>query len=350
MTKRLFRSQMFLAATLGVIISLASVPTHIQAATLPATPARPAGIKVAPFLQEVTLNQGAVSTSFSVDVSNYTQVDQELSLSTVNFGTLNETGGVAFSGLTDDYTKKYGLADWLQLSDMQLNLKSNESKKIKVTVRDDGKLRPGGHYAAILVRQVANDSGGKQVDIQSTLSTLIFLTKKGGERYDLKLAGVNADSSRFQPPSKVTLHFSNPGNVYVTPRGTVQLLAPNGRVVSQGVINEDSGRLLPESQRVYPVQLRTLSHLDWLPRHYKLRVDYRYDGIEDRYARKEISVLLVNVPSLAIMLDGLLAIIVVIVVLFRSRRRWLRRPTRKANSEPDSTPKSGSNVRKINVE
>ncbi len=48
----------------------------------------------------------------------------------------------------------------------------------------------------------------------------------------------------------------------------------------RGIINQDSGLILPESLRQYQVPIRRLGGWMW-PGKYQINIDYRFDGKED---------------------------------------------------------------------
>lgn len=260
-------------------------------------------ITISPFLREVRFSADEGTKNFEVEIANDSDKVQNLTLSVLDFGSLNETGGLAFAGSNaSGLVKKYGLANWLQLNVTNLSIEAGKSTKIQATIIDDVSLAPGGHYAAI-VAAVDSEAGNtsNQVTVDQKLSSLIFAIKTGGEKYDLKLDKIEVGSNRFRLPGFVTLHFYNPGNVHVVPRGTVKILAPGGEVISQGVINEESSFVLPETSKQLLVKLNRLGRKDLRTSAYKLQVDYRYDGI-DKFARREQPIYITSIAGLIMLI------------------------------------------------
>ncbi len=259
-------------------------------------------LTITPFLKEIKFSADEGTKDFEVEIGNDSDKQQSVRLSVLDFGSLNETGGLVFAGSNaNDLVKKYGLANWVQLSSSSLTIDAHKSAKIQATIIDDTTLSPGGHYAAIVASLDSGASGvSNQISVNQKLSSLIFATKTGGEKYDLRLDGIDAGNSRFNLPGFVTLHFFNPGNVHVVPRGTVKIFSPNGETVSQGVINEESGYILPETSKQILVRLNQLGHKDLRTSTYKLRVDYRYDGI-DTFARRDLPVYITSPLGLVIL-------------------------------------------------
>ena len=276
-------------------------------------------LTISPFLKELKLTENDVSNDFQLTITNNTAKTQEFTLSALDFGSLNQTGGIVFAGSnSNSLINKYGLANWLELGVNSLTLEPGQSKSIPVSIINDVTLRPGGHYAAV-VSSVTNQETPdvNEISINQKLSTLIFLTKTGGEKYDLKLKKIVTSGGTFKLPNIVTLHFNNPGNVHVIPRGTVKLISLSGKVISQGIINEDSSFALPETNRQIVVDLKNISSAGLLPSIYKVQVNYRYDGIE-RFARREQTIKYVNIPLIILILTVLS---VVSAVLYKLRHK-----------------------------
>jgi hypothetical protein len=107
----------------------------------------------------------------------------------------------------------------------------------------------------------------------------VFVKKIGGEINGLGLKGSEFSRNVVRLPEKVRLRFQNSGNVHVVPRGIVTIIDPLGRVAIKGIINEESGIILPETLRTYPVTLKSVEKI-LVPGNYTLSIAYRYDGKE----------------------------------------------------------------------
>lgn len=289
-------------------------------------------ISITPFLREVRFSAEDGTKDFDVEIGNDSGKTQHIKLSVLDFGSLNETGGLVFAGSNaSSLVKKYGLANWLQLSSSAVDIEAGKSIKIQASIIDDTSLAPGGHYAAIVASlEPTSGTGSNQISVNQKLSSLIFATKLGGEKYDLKLGNIDLTNGRFTLPGFVTLHFYNPGNVHVIPRGTVKILSPSGNVISQGVINEESGYVLPETSKQILVRLKTMAHKDLRTSVYNLQVDYRYDGL-DKFARHEQPIYITSVIGLVVLIPLLGAIILVALKLrvpqqlYKKSAKYLRR-------------------------
>lgn len=276
------------------------------------------GVTVAPSMQEVLLFAKEHITTFQVQVSNDSEVEQSFNVSILDFRALDETGGVAFVGLdASKLEKKYSLANWARLEPAQIRLAAGQSQSIKVTIENRDDLRPGGHYGAVIVRQISRPAGS-DVTLEQASASLIFLRKAGGEKESLDFSGLIFDRRFLSLPSKTELRLYNSGSVHLNPRGVIRLLDPKGREVARAALNESSGIILPETYRRYITPM-TKTRESWLPGRYTLEVNYRYDGkSEFATAYRKIWA----VPGRAVV--AIFLMIMVLVMLWRYLGRVIR--------------------------
>jgi hypothetical protein len=254
--------------------------------TLAAAP-EPAGFTVAPAFQEISIRAGQPESEYNLQIRNHSKSDQNFRLSVVDFGSLDEEGGVAFLGApTSELEHKYGLAAWMTLEKDALFVPAGKSANLVVHVSNRASLAPGGHYGAVLATAVT-DTGqigvGSSVGIKQVLSSLVLATKENGAQRALKLKNQRSNAAFWHLPTVVEEQFENRGNVHVVPRGIVAVTDPWGKEVVRGALNEASGAVLPESVRRYKTPLAVVGGA-WLPGRYRLVTTYRYDGADETKA------------------------------------------------------------------
>jgi hypothetical protein len=268
------------------------------------------GFSISPFFQDITLDKNQSGALFQLEVANNNKLPTVLRLSVLNFGALDESGGVAFLGREGlpgqgGPEQKYGLASWISLENDTLVLGPEEKKAVKGTIQNKESLSPGGHYGAIFFTTEkgsdASINDQNNVTLDPSFASLLFVRKIGGEIYGLGLSDANINPNAFTLPGTVRLRFQNTGNVHVTPRGTVEISDPLGRIVSRGIINSESGIILPETFRVFPTPMRALTPA-FLPGRYKISVAYRYDGQDNFLARNSSFFFVPPVPFVIILL------------------------------------------------
>jgi len=237
------------------------------------------GYYLSPAFKEIVISQDQKQFSFTIEVGNWSQTDQTFELSVVDFGSLDETGGVAFlTTQSQNSERKYSLASWISLEKNRLEIGPDKKELVKVTIQNRESLSPGGHYGAVLVK-IKNDISNQkdQVNLIQTYASLIYVKKEGVVRQEMEMVAADWKNNWWQWPKTVTLRFKNTGNIHLIPRGRVVGVSLSGKEVVVGIINSGSGLLLPDSIRQYPISLRRLHQWIW-PGEYLLKIDYRFDG------------------------------------------------------------------------
>lgn len=263
---------------IGLAVMLSLVLGWFSAATA----VRGTGFAVSPAFGEVNVPAGRAEVPYTVQIINRNPVDQIFALSVVDFGALDEQGGVAFLGApASELEHKYGLAPWLELEQKTVTVLAGKTVQVKGRIVNRPSLAPGGHYGAVLATAV-NEAGrpvGSSVGVKQVVSSLVLVAKEGGAEPALRMVSQTADAAFWHLPGKVEQRYRNDGNVHVVPRGVVEVRDAAGRVVRRGAINEGSGAILPESFRRYKTELIRVAPA-WMPGQYRIVSTYRYDGTD----------------------------------------------------------------------
>ena len=299
------------------------VPATAAAASTPAGQ----GLTISPAILQLTLGATEPQNSYDLTLTNHTSAVQNLNLSLIDFGTLDETGGLFLIGQPNDFERKYGLAAWMSVSQPVVTIEPGATVVEKVTITNESSLTSGGHYGAVLIKTDTDQPAGDQarVDFKPIVTELLFLNKTGGDIFSLKLLNIQKPGGLTGLPSSVKLRFQATGNVHVVPRGLVTILDPAGREVSRGIINEDSDIVLPGAIR----QVQVAMHAERtvvVPGRYTIVVNYRYDG-QDGDTRVEQSFYFINGPLLVSWLI-ILALAAVLSVVGVRKTRELHRTGR----------------------
>jgi hypothetical protein len=251
----------------------------IFAVTVSSEAAENKGIYLSPPFIDVEISGSDSEKQLVLEIGNQGIVSETLELSVVDFGSLNESGGVAF--LTTDKQpgdRKYALASWISLEKSAVTINPGEKQEVKVTIINKESLMSGGHYGAVLATvKFGGTNNVDTVGLSKSLATLFYVLKTGGERRNLIFKNIEWSSNWFRLPYQIKLRFENNGNVHVVPRGKIEITNPRGELVTKGIINEGSGKIMPESFRIFPVTIKPTRGWMW-PGKYTIRVDYRYDG------------------------------------------------------------------------
>lgn len=240
-------------------------------------------LSISPAYVPITIDTAAPQTQYAIELSNTTAAPQTLKLSAVDFGSLDETGGVAFLGRpAGELDHRYGLASWMALDRDTVTVSSGGSARVVVSLQNRASLAPGGHYGAVLATAATDAGGGPagpKVGVRQVLSSLILAQKPGGAAPRLTLVTQTATHSAAHLPEAVAARFHNLGNVHVVPRGVTELRDPTGHLVARGALNAESSIILPDTYRRYNTPLVSVATA-WLPGRYELATTYRYDGTD----------------------------------------------------------------------
>lgn len=319
------------------------VPTSGQSAPVPGPtqPQKPArklgGITVAPAFQNVVVSDDKPTDTYEFSLTNNTSEPVEFALSAVDFGSLDESGGVLFLGNSEkSLNYRYGLARYTTLERDRLTIEPKQTEKVKLTITNKESLTPGGHYGAILATPTQNGQRPTRVQVNQVLSSLLFVRKQGGEVYQLSLRDFGVKRQLFDAPKSVDLRFQNAGNVHVIPRGIATITDPRGREVRRGFINGGSAIILPQTFRRLSLPLENTSTA-WIPGRYTLTIAFRYDGSEQLqtktysfiYFNAWYIVFIIAIVILAVLLAVNLRLRRVVVASVRRVVRWVRTTARR---------------------
>lgn len=249
------------------------------------------GVYLSPPFKDIKIEGKNKESSFEMLVGNNSPMAQVIELSVVDFGSLDESGGVAFLATREPgEVKKYALASWISLQKNRLNLAPGTKETVKITIINKDSLSPGGHYGAVLATVKTDDTTvGDMVGINQSLSSLIYVLKKGGEIYNLSLKGMTVPRSWFSLGSEVETKFQNSGNVHVVPKGYLSVVNFAEKEVARGVINDGSFKVLPESMRNIKIILKKFQWWNW-PGKYRLTAYYRHDS-DAEFNKKSVDVI-----------------------------------------------------------
>ncbi|HEX8182535.1 MAG TPA: hypothetical protein VF575_02945 [Candidatus Saccharimonadales bacterium] len=302
------------------------------------------GVTVSPAFQQISLTSDNTTRTFDFAVTNNSAQEYEFALSVVDFGSLDETGGVLFVGNAEKaLSYRYALSPWVTLEKDRIVVAPYATEKIPITLNNKESLTPGGHYGAVLVTPTEVGGNSQQkVQIDQVASSLLFVKKLGGEVYNLNLSNSNIATRLLSLPGTLDLRFQNRGNVHVTPRGIATVTDPRGRIVQRATINPDSAIVMPETFRSISMPFDRLAAA-WLPGRYKMTIAYRYDD-QATFRTVESSFVYVNLGFAL----GVLAIVAagLSIVLSKRVRTWTKQSLKKLGSRLRRLPgRVGKNPR-----
>lgn len=313
----------FGALTVLMIMGIfASVSQKVSASSITAN-----GITVSPAIINIDLQKDQLSSSFEVKLTNNTSNAISLTVSSLDFKSLNDTGGLTFIGSNvAESAIKHSLAAWIITPTEPITILAKQTKTIPLTIDNRTDLSPGGHYAAILYKINANSptSGSVKVNVNQVASTLVFVRKIDGAIFGVDLNKFRVRFSWWHLPRTIDLSFINTGNSQTVPRGLVTVSSPFGKEVSRGQINTDSGILLPDTTRIYSTPLIKTGSAIW-PGFYKVHVTYHSDDIS------QIKTADVNFTYINLL--GILELILIIYAIKKYYRKVIHSLVKKTRKQ-----------------
>lgn len=241
-----------------------------------------------------------------LEIGNNGETDLVFELSVVDFGSLDESGGVAFLTTNQDKgERKYALASWISLEKSEVVVAAKSKEKIKITILNKESLLPGGHYGAVLATlRNEEKSDGDKVGLNQSMATLLYVQKSGDEKRNLVLRNIIWQNPTLKFIDLIDLRFENNGNTHLVPRGKVEIKNIFNKAVAEGIINEGSVKILPETFRKMMTQVNYFKKWKW-PGKYLIEIDYRYDG-KEAFSKYNNSFLYVGVEGIILLLFGLI--------------------------------------------
>ena len=212
------------------------------------------GLTVSPAYVDVNILDTQLSKDLEFVYTNHSQTTVTLQMLPIDFKQTDPLGTIGFvQAGVGSYS--YSLASFLSFSTDSIIIPPGEHQTVAVKVTNRPDLSPGGHYAAVVAKLVPSTTDtsaiGGETTVAPSISSLIFLRKTGGERYNLSLKEVSGFASwNFGYPDALRLEFQNEGNVHLVPYGTAEIRDMFGRLLYKGVLNNSSSIILPESRRI----------------------------------------------------------------------------------------------------
>jgi len=243
---------------------------------------------------------------FELELGNKGEKDLVFELLVLDFGSLDESGGIAF--LTANPSKderKYALASWMSLEKSEVVVTAKSKEVVKITILNKESLLPGGHYGAVLATlRNEEKSEGDKVGLNQSLASLLYVQKSGNEKRNLVLRNIYWRNPTLKLFDEVELRFENNGNTHLVPRGKVEIKNIFNKPVAKGIINEASAKILPETFRKMMVEIKYFEKWKW-PGKYLIEIDYRFDGRET-FSKYQNSFYYVGVEGIIFLFLGLI--------------------------------------------
>lgn len=241
----------------GIALALGGLtapPASVQAATS-------AGIAITPAQLTLRLPTGMSSVVASFSLTNQYNTPVSIHL--------------AIQSSDANVASAHSVTANLTLSQADITLNAGQTVTEAVTLTDSSNLPPGSQIANLLVAQATPASS--RVTIGGALQLPVVTIKEAGAVARLGGARLRVPGFGWSLPTTVTTSLRNTGNVLTLPRGFVTITAPNGRLMSKGVLDDAASAISPGSSTVIAAKLAAIHTARW-PGVYTVTLTYGLGG------------------------------------------------------------------------
>lgn len=293
------RSLLFILAFLAVVIQLPA-PVIAQQA--------PGGITVTP---------GVIKTKVSKELPI-----QQTTVMIRNNYTVPVRLAAELKGIDDSSARiipggdlEAALQSSLTLSETDILIPPLSDAQITVQATYADSLRPGGHYATLVLSE--QSASKNMLTVRSAVSITIFLTNQEGVSEQFTLNEFSTNATLFALPKTAKVSLKNDGNVHSVPRGVVKLESSGKQILAQGILNAGSSPVLPGKSFENTVALQGMKSTLW-PQ--KITVVLQFHG-ETSSQASEATKTIWYVPPAFLAIAAVFLLFLGIV--FKSRKRLL---------------------------
>lgn len=224
-----------------------------------AQPSTKISLSITPTYQEIVFGEAEAQKEVQFSLSNNTDQVLQVRFFSIDIKQQDITGKIEY--IPDKKTDNpYALTSHITFPRSTISIEPRKSADVRVIIKNDKNLFPGGHYAGIISQaQYVNEKS--QPILIPALTTQLFVRKTGGERAGLNLISFDFPKHYvlFTYPDVAKMVLHNVGNVHLIPYGSVQITDTFGRNVYKGIINDPSLRIFPQTKREIPVNFFRLT-------------------------------------------------------------------------------------------
>ncbi len=147
----------------------------------------------------------------------------------------------------------YDASKWISINEPDFILQAKSHRVISYTIRAPKSAEPGGHYATIFFQPLVPEQAlsPQNLYIVERVGTLVLLTVPGDITENIKAANFSVPHFSQFGPVALTLALENTGNTHIRPRGKIEVINFQGKVIFSTPLNE--GLVIPGTTKTYAV-------------------------------------------------------------------------------------------------
>jgi archaellin len=225
------------------------------------------GLQISPTRTELSVSPGEIK-EFSVVVKNVTPGDITAKAFLNDFEADNVTGEPKI--IVDDRKNNPGSLKSYLKGLQDFDLKSGESKEVKLSIDASADMPAGGYYGAVRFAAVPKGSqqseADRQVALTASVASLVLVEVSGNITEQAQVNSVkiyrNKKASSFfmSAPNNIGVEIRNSGNTFSKPFGRVTVNKAGGKEIFAYELNnkDPRGNVLPNSSRTFIDELKNV--------------------------------------------------------------------------------------------
>lgn len=147
----------------------------------------------------------------------------------------------------------YDASEWITVNEPDFILQPKSRRIILYSIKAPKNAEPGGHYATIFFQPLVPEQvlSPQNLYIIERVGTLVLLTVPGDITENIKIANFSVPHFSQFGPVPLTLSLENTGNTHVRPRGKIEIVNFQGKVIFAIPLNE--GLIIPGTTKTYTI-------------------------------------------------------------------------------------------------
>ncbi len=216
--------------------------------------AQDSGIQISPIDYQFEIKPGE-SQIGKLTVTNKDKTVLNYSVEMELFSKIDEEGAPSFAGVqkTEGVTS---LVDWITIADADKSgqIEASGKKQFEFTINVPQGAEPGGHYAAIFIKQIKKDEQGKtQLGVSSRVGLLLLVSVPGNVKKAAKIESFTYPKFIWQGISdtktrEFEMRVSNEGSVHFDSTAKAELKPMLGKTQT---VELGTHTILPDNTRVF---------------------------------------------------------------------------------------------------
>lgn len=269
------------------------------------------GIAISPLTFELTSNPGDVLIN-KLKVYNSSDAVISVKMEVEDFKPVGEVGEVI---VAPDEETTYSLKRWVKTEPEEFTLESKEQKFVDFIISVPQNAEPGGKYGTILVSVTGSVSADKisGAAVAQKVGALVLLTVSGNVKEGLIVKDFSAPSFLEYGPVPFFSRFENIGSVHVRPRGFISITDWRGEKAAD--IEFAQSNVIPGTVR----EIDSKWDAKWLIGKYTATLVGSY-GVSNTPLDPYVITFWVFPWKMAAGI--LLALLIIFIFFYKSRRRW----------------------------